>query len=251
MANDMITQTAQDSINARILARQAKSDFRRIEAASRKIPMAFHSPEVKRLYVRYFNQLQLHAHFISVIARTRLAHAVVEKVEADLQQRMEQLSADVDKAIAGAEALCAAHGISRPATYDTEPLHIEVRVISTFGRRYLELLSKVDQLMPLLETLAIDDVIALRELDKRKAQFKRAARQAAGAARNFKSGLQQRMNALTKEDGGNGLETTQTPLPVARRAEEEGAEQQMPLLARNESPSGITEGDPTVGDYQS
>lgn len=200
VANDAIINTGQGGINARILAKAAKADLQRVEAASRKIPAAFASPEVKRLFVRYFHLMQLNAHFISVIARTRLPHAMIENVEADLQQRINRFTADVDRAIAGAAALCSAHGITNLASYDTAPLQLDVKVLSAFGRRYLELLLKVDQLMPMLETLAIDDVIELRELDRRKAQFKRAIRQVAGAARNSKFGLQRKMQAAeTKE----------------------------------------------------
>ncbi|WP_136416062.1 hypothetical protein [Herbaspirillum sp. ST 5-3] len=67
-------------------------------------------------------------------ARTKLSHEMVEKVEADLQQQIAKLSADVNKAIEGAEALCVAHGITSLASYDTEPLTLEVKVISKFGR---------------------------------------------------------------------------------------------------------------------
>lgn len=208
MAHDAIIKSDQGGINARILAKEVKADFRRVEAASRKIPTSFYSPEIKRLFVRYFNSMQLNTHFISVMARAKLPHETVEKVETGLQQQLDKLTAEVDKAIDGAEALCAAHGITSLASYDTESLTLEVKVISKFGRRYLELLSKVDQLMPMLETLAIDEVITLRELDRRKAQFKRTVRQVAGAARNFKSGLQRRMNATSekpKQEGGKSL----------------------------------------------
>ena len=47
-----------------------------------------------------------------------------------------------DEAIDSAEALCKVHGITRLATYDAQPLAIEVMVISSFGRRYLELMCR-------------------------------------------------------------------------------------------------------------
>jgi hypothetical protein len=230
MASDAIIKLDQGGINARILAKEAKADFRRVETASRKIPATFSSPEVKRLFVRYFNSMQLNTHFISVMARTKLPHEAVEKVESSLPQQIDKLTTNVNRAIDGAEALCKANGIMSLASYDTDPLAIEVRVISMFGRRYLELMTKVDQLMPMLETLAIDEVIKLRELDIRKAGFKKAIRQVAGAARNFKSGLQRRMNAVpdaskldenksptTSGDGAaalmaDGMGNIQTPL---------------------------------------
>ena len=56
---DATIRLDQGGINARILAKQAKVDFRRVESASRKIQTTFYSPEVKRLFVRYFNSMQL------------------------------------------------------------------------------------------------------------------------------------------------------------------------------------------------
>ncbi len=110
------------------------------------------------------------------------------------------MHAEVNGALDGAEILCKTHGITRLASYDTEPLAIEVKVISSFGRRYLELMTKVDQLMPILETLAIDEVIEVAQLDLQKALAKKSVRQVAGAARNFAGGLRQRMNATAEGD---------------------------------------------------
>jgi len=209
---DTTIRLDQGGINARILAKQAKVDCRRVESASRKIPAAFSSPEVKRLFVRYFNSMQLNMYLTSVIARAKLPHVVIEKVESTLKAQLEKLHAEINEAIDGAEALCKAHGITRLATYDTEPLAIEAKVISSFGRRYLELMTKVDQLMPMLETLAIDDVIEVAQLDLQKALAKKSVRQVAGAARNFAGGLRQRMNAVVQDnaiqsDSSKGLDS--------------------------------------------
>ena len=209
---DATIRLDQGGINARILAKQAKVDFRRVESASRKIQATFYSPEVKRLFVRYLNSMQLNTYLISVIARAKLPHGVIETVEGALRERLEKLHAEINEAIDSAEALCKVHGITRLATYDTEPLAIEVKVISSFGRRYLELMTKVDQLMPMLETLAIDDVIEVAQLDLQKALAKKSVRQVAGAARNFAGGLRQRMNAIaegdpTQPESGSGQES--------------------------------------------
>ena len=197
---DATIRLDQGGINARILAKEAKADFRRVEAASRKIQTTLCSPEAKRQFVRHFNRMQLNMYLISVIARTKLPHALIEEVEAALKAQLEKLHAEITEAIDGAEALCKTHGITRLATYDTEPLAIEAKVISSFGRRYLELMTKVDQLMPMLETLAIDDVIQVAQLDLQKALAKKSVRQVAGAARNFAGGLRQRMNAIAEGD---------------------------------------------------
>ena len=193
---DAVIRLDQGGINARILAKEARVDFRRVESASRKIPTTLCSPEVKRLFVRYFNSMQLNIYLISVIARTKLPHEVIEKIEDAVKQQIEKLHGEANKAVDGAEALCKTHGITRLATYDTEALVIEVKVISPFGRRYLELMTNVDRLMPMLETLAIDEVIEVKQLDLQKAWAKKSVRQVAGATRNFASGLRQRMNDI-------------------------------------------------------
>ncbi len=222
MLNEDILKLDRGRVNARILAREAKADFRRIESASRKIPAAFCSPEMKRLYVRCFATLQLNVHYVSVIARTKLPHEVVEQVEGAIKAQIEKVSAEAEEALRGAELLCQAHGITSPATYDTACLAMDVPVISPLSRRYLELMMKLDQLMPMLETLAIEEVIALRELDLRKALFKKQVRRVAGAARNFASGLRKRQSVAAEPNGAaqgraqdQGPETVPEATPAA------------------------------------
>jgi hypothetical protein len=210
-----IVKIDEGAVNARILARESKVDFRRVEAASIKVLARFTSAEGKRLFVRLFSTLQLNAHFISVIARTRLDSTDVAKVEEAIKARIDAVAALLNQAIDGAEALFKANGITSAATYDTKPLEIEVGIISSAGRRYLELISKLDQLMPLLQTLEIHEVIDTRTLDQQRAALKRQVRDVANSARSLASGLRRRMNALAAaasahEDGaGDAHEESQ------------------------------------------
>ena len=112
MANVEIVKVDQGGANARILAREAKVDFRRVEAASLKIATRFSSAEGKRMFVRMFNTLQLNMHFISVIARTRLDHEDIGRIETALRGRIDAATASLNEAIDGAEALFKAHGIT-------------------------------------------------------------------------------------------------------------------------------------------
>lgn len=200
-----IVRVDQGGVNERILAREAKVDYRRIEAASLKMPACFTSAEGKRLFVRMFATLQLNAHFVSVIARTRLDGEDIARVESALRERIDAVSAALDKAIDGVEALFKVHGITRVATYDTQALQVEVGVLSSSGRRYLEVLGKLDQLMPMLQTLEIHEVITTREVDKQRALVKRQVRGVATTARNFASGLRRRMN----EAGSGGVDAAE------------------------------------------
>ena len=196
MANVEIVKVDQGGANARILAREAKVDFRRVEAASLKIATRFSSAEGKRMFVRMFNTLQLNMHFISVIARTRLDHEDIGKIETALRGRIESATASLNEAIDGAEALFKAHGITSPASYDTVPLDVDVRVLSSISRRFLEVLVKLDQLMPLLQTLEIHEVVSAQAVDTQRAGLKRQVREIANGARSFATGLRRRMNAL-------------------------------------------------------
>ena len=196
-----IVKLDEGGVNARILAREAKVDFRRVEAASVKMPARFTSAEGKRSFVRMFNTLQLNTHFISVIARTRLDHDDIGKIEVTIRARMDAAAASLNKAIDGAEALFKAHGITSAASYDTVPLDVEVHVLSSTSRRFLELLGKLDQLMPLLQTLEIHEVITAQAVDIQRAALKRQVRDIANGARNFATGLRRRMNALDARSG--------------------------------------------------
>ncbi len=202
MADIAFVKHDQGGVNARILAKESKADFRRVEAASLKIRASFASAEGKRLFARYFHTFQLGVHFISVIARTRLDHAEVAQVEATIRTQMERVAEELNRAIDGAEALFQAHGITEVATYDTVPLVLEVGVLSSGSRRYLEILGKLDQLMPLLQTREIHEVITPVAVDKERAALKRKVRDVANGARNLATRLRREMNALGGGRGG-------------------------------------------------
>ncbi|CAM3388646.1 DUF1845 domain-containing protein [Paracidovorax anthurii] len=186
----------QGGVNARILSKETKADFRRVEAASLKIRASFSSAEGKRLFVRYFNTFQLGIHFISVISRTRLNHDDVAKVEGLIREQMDKVTDQLNQSIDGAEALFQAHGITSAATYDTVPMELDVGVLSSSSRRYLEILGKLDQLMPLLQTLEIHEVITTQAVDIERAALKRKVRDVANGARNLATRLRREMNAL-------------------------------------------------------
>ena len=239
MPEIQIVKVDQGGVNARILAKEAKADFRRVEAASLKLPTRFTSAEGKRFFARLFNTLQLNTHFISVIARTRLDHEDVTKIEDAIRAPMDAVSENLNKAIDGAEALFKAHGITSTATYDTVPLDMDVHVLSSIGRRFLEVLGKLDQLMPLLQTLEIHEVITTQAVDIQRASLKRQVRNVANGARNFAMGLRRRMNAM----GGGDGEDRGAGVAMAVSVVESGLESTLDAPEKNDSdmPSEILE----------
>ena len=50
MSENLSVKVDQGGVNARILAKEAKADFRRVEAASLKMPTRFTSAEGKRFF---------------------------------------------------------------------------------------------------------------------------------------------------------------------------------------------------------
>lgn len=243
MADIQIVKTDQGAVNARILAREAKADFRRVEAASLKVRTHFTSAEAKRLFVRMFNTLQLNAHFISVIARTRIDHQDIEKVEASLRADIDAAKNKLNQALDGAEALFKAHGISSFATYDTQPLELEVGILSSSGRRYLEVLNQLDQLMPLLQTLEIHEVISTQELDIQRAALKRQIKDIANAARRLATGLRRRMNAMAAREGEPGEAAPRPGAPAAGELPVDAAA----VLDVGHADEAGAEPDPSVG----
>jgi len=88
-------------------------------------------------------------------------------------------------------------------------------VLSSLSRRYLEVLGKLDQLMPLLQTLEIHEVLSSQQLDLQRASIKRQVRNVANGARSYATGLRRRMNLLARTPpvgagvaaAGSGAET--------------------------------------------
>jgi len=202
------------AVNQRILAREAVGDYRRVEQASLKQSVSLKSPEAKRVFARYFHSLQLNAHFISDITRIRLANEDVEKVEEAIRSNLARAKDELISAIEGARLLFKNEGITSEATYDTMPLEQQVGVVSSFGRRYLECLQQFDQLMPMLRTLEILEVITPAEIDRRRALFKRVVTKPPKSARALADGLRRRMNEAAKQAAQQATGTQQKVQPT-------------------------------------
>lgn len=242
MAESPIVRMDDGAVNARILAKEVKVDFRRVEAASVKMMTRLTSAEAKRQFVRYFSTLQLNAHFVSVIARTRLQPEDIARVEALLREQLVSVADELNKAIDGAEALFKTHGITRVATYDTLPLELEVGIMSSAGRRYFEIINKLDQVMPMLQTLEVHEVITTVEVDIQRAHFKRLIRNLARSARNLASGLRRRMNAL------DALKAQRERVPTERGNDAaESIEDSALMVAGNEPDRGSEEAPALTG----
>jgi hypothetical protein len=198
MADTQIIRTDEGGVNARILAKESKADFRRVESASLKINTNLKSAQGKRLFVRYFNSVQLNVHFITTFARGKLPLEDVDHVEDLIRVKMDALEQSLNLTIDSLELLFKTNGINRYATYDTQPLVVEAAIISAIGKRFFELMHKMDETMPLFQTLDILGVITHREADNQQYRLKKTVRKFVANIRGLSNSLYRRMNEQSR-----------------------------------------------------
>lgn len=194
MQNDQL-----DLINARLLRKGEQVDYSRVEGASLKIMSKLQSPEGKRLFLRLFGTVQLQINLIGGVARAVLDVQVIDPLVDSIKVRIDNLHKALNMAIDGAEILFKQHGIVNIASYDTPPLEVEVPILSAQARRYYEAIVKFDQLMPLLQTLQIHEVVTDADANDSRARLKGDFRAIAGVSRRMADRLRTRLFQEAKE----------------------------------------------------
>lgn len=179
--------------NIRLLNKEDQVDYTRVEGPSLKITSKFLSPEGKRLFLRLFVMAQLQFNFIGGVARAVMDAEIIAPLVEAIKVRIDELHATLNAAIDGAELLFKQHGITNVASYDTPPLEVEVPILCSMGRQYYEALVKFDQLMPLLQTLQIHDVVADADAAESCARLKGDFRRTAGVSRRMADRLRTRL----------------------------------------------------------
>jgi hypothetical protein len=225
MSENKLALLDQGEANRRILAKdQYRADFRRVEAASVKRKTWLASAEGKRIFARCFYSFQASMYVVSTLGRTKLPHDYVEQIESAVRAKVEQATREINQALDAADALFKAHSIDSAATYDTQPLQEEIGITSALGRRYFELIHKLDQLMPLLQTLEIEEVITERQIEQERSKYKRLVLSMSSTARNFAAGCRRRMNEVDakreEQEGRKAASSSST----AETQSDEGAE---------------------------
>ncbi len=154
--------------------------------------------DMKHAYVECFRFASKHVHFIHFKARSRLPNEVVAKVEDDLRSQILEANKEVDDAIAQAETLMKANGITLSVT-DTPncspALCHTAEIISPLTNRYIQLIEKTDYLLRALDPLFQKEIISIDEYNRRRSHFKQHVKRFYYACRRFDEGLRARMNA--------------------------------------------------------
>jgi len=184
--------------NEKLLAKMASYDaLAGIEAAYRLRSTTLHSPHMKRLFFRFFDRTQRQLHYIEVVARMEpaLGADVADRCEKVLQERLQQLEADIDRVTELAVAALRANASSeQDPSFLAGGLTIPVRVISNISRQLLRIIEKVDYYYGLLEGLRIDGAIPTRECDDRTGNLKLQLKRFAGGTLRMALRLRQRVD---------------------------------------------------------
>lgn len=200
--------------NIRLLNSEEPADYTRVESASLKVTSKFYSPEGKRMFLRLFVSAQLQFNFIGGVARAMTGAGAIDPLINSFRVLVDDLHKQLNEAIDGAELLFKHHGITQIASYDTPPLEVEVPIVSALARRYYEAIVKFDQLMPLLQTLQIHEIVTDQEILEWRARLKGEFRHVASKSRYTADRLRSSLFMVAKA-GQTAVAATQ---PTNRQA---------------------------------
>lgn len=189
-----MTQTIQKNqpgdFNARILNQLAHSRWQRFEGCYVKVPIVLRSPDVKRLYAREFNWLQLNMMWIDKIAHEQFLESVCDRVEEAINMKMARCMEITLQAIECLQNVCAHHQIIHLVDYPDRPITTVACIISSTGKQYLNLLQKIDGMMHIVDTLAAHRKINKRQCALCKGAVRRQVKRIARTIRAWKMELE-------------------------------------------------------------
>jgi hypothetical protein len=131
--------------------------------------------------------------YIVSVGRKIIAHEDIDKIEDEIRGQIAQAKAEIQNATLQAERIFKDKHIERSARYRTDVLELEVDVISSLSRQYLEVYQAFDALMPLIETLEIEGVISSGKMEEQKSRLKRRLLRISSAARMFQAATRKKV----------------------------------------------------------
>jgi hypothetical protein len=195
--------------NKRILDRvQPKVDTSHVEAAGITRSVSLSSGEAKRLFLRCHQAFAVATNYVVSVGRKILQHEDVDKLEDELRGLIRQTKAEIQNATLQAQHLFKEKHIERPARYRADPLVIEVDIISSLTREFVEAYQGFDTLMPLIETLEIEGVITSGKMEEQKSRLKRRLLRISSAARMFESATRKKVAEAKRQAEEDRLQPT-------------------------------------------
>lgn len=197
MNGALLARMDDQAANRRILERIGeRADFRRVEEASIKRTTRLSSPTGKRILARCFYSLQLNMWYLQVVGSGKLPEENIEQVETLVRKSLDKALAAANRELDAAHEQLRRHAVETVATYDAAPLELEVSIVTAHARKFFELLHKVDEMMPLIQTLAIEEIIDDRTAAKMRTRCSRMALKITGSVRMFAIACRKKVRAL-------------------------------------------------------
>lgn len=192
------------AVNRKIRERIQKKDFLlSVESAVRIVRTEFGSPDVKRIYLRFFDYMALQVHIISVIGRASLPNDVIEKIEAALENQIDAGKKYFDDKLPAVHKLFEANALKPEYSY-LAPLTAEVRVTSPLMRKYLDQLVSANQFFGLLETLYIEGIVKSSHCLNEKTAGKKVLRQVPGETRRWAVDVRKMVDKIAQQTSSGG-----------------------------------------------
>lgn len=201
-------------VNERIIAREHERliardqrlvTFANFEEACVPRAVEFYSPDVKRVYVRYFDSFQYayHAVYASsrrLFAKAHLDLALLTPILKELDKRIEGMVAFYTQTSAWAYRMLERYAIDEASlsSYKTPPLKLTVSVFTPAAMQVLEALKMFDRLQPILETLRIFSLITIEKRDAVVKELRRHMVNLVMTTRRFARGVFRRHTAAMR-----------------------------------------------------
>jgi hypothetical protein len=146
-----------------------------------------YSIEAQRTFIRRFDLMQVNLHHVLVHGGSRAPRSSVSETEERIRSQLEKSAGILNNAAARAERRLRDAGITSLDNDHLTPLEQQVKVFSSYGKRYLQLIGTFDQVMLMLEATVRHGLMGAEEMDKQKALLKTELRHVANLVRDLRN----------------------------------------------------------------
>jgi hypothetical protein len=175
------------SANERLAERLgSKDELAGLEGYYREQEVTFHSAELKRDFLRYFDRMQTHLHVVSTVGRNiGVPEEKVAEVELALKTRIVGALEHIKNEIKRAEKVLQSDALldAVNAMKSLEPMVVIARVRSPIARRYLEAQKEADSFVRYMDLLIIEEGVTQAEGHRAKSEVRRLLRKIATLSR--------------------------------------------------------------------
>lgn len=165
----------------------SRVDLSQIESAHRVVSAELYSLEAQRTFMRRFDLMQVNLHHVLVHGRSRAPQSLVSEAEERIRSQLEKSVGILNNAAALAERRLRDAGITSLDTDHLTPLDQHVKVFSSHGRRYLQLIGTFDQVLLMLGAAVRHGLMGTEEMDQQKVLLKTELRHVANLVRDLRN----------------------------------------------------------------